>query len=257
MPISIHRRYAPRAPPSGVRKLRLRPRPVAKKATTTTAAATATANATAVPEPKPAAATPAVPMAADDADAEAEAHSLDQPRPRLTLLPLELFFAVTDLLPNSSLAALALASSSVHGVLRERLYERFKKSTFWWEISLTDSPNRRFKPRIEIGGPVQWAATHGRAALLGRLLAEMDVLPPPLLQDLQGSSPRHQRWGVPSLLSRAALSGDEAIMRLLLAHARQLPGVDLATPLRFCSNQRMFRLLADEASYRLKALGFG
>ena len=195
-------------------------------------------------------------MAAADADAKAEAHSLDQPRPRLTLLPLELFFAVTDLLPNSSLAALALASSSLHGVLREPLYERFKKSTFWWEIPPTDTLNRWFKPRIEMG-PVQWAATHGRAALLGRLLAEMDVLPPPLLQDLQGSSPRHQGWGVPSLLSRAALSGDEAIMRLLLAHARQLPDVDIATPLRFSSNQRVFRLLADESSRRLKALGFG
>lgn len=60
-----------------------------------------------------------------------------------------------------------------------------------------------------------------------------------------------------SLLSRAALSSDEAIMRLLLARARRLPDVDLATPLGFCYNQCVFRLLADEASRRLKALGLG
>ena len=40
-----------------------------------------------------------------------------------------------------------------------------------------------------------------------------------------------------SLLSRAALSSDEAIMRLLLARARRLPDVDLATPFGFCYNQ--------------------
>ena len=94
---------------------------------------------------------------------------------------------------------------------------------------------------------MQWATTYGRAALLRHLLAEMDVLPPPLLTDLQGSSPRHLCWDVP-LLSLAAHSGDEAIMRLLLACARHLPDVDLAAPLRLSYNQRVFSLLADEAS---------
>ena len=182
--------------------------------------------------------------------------SPNQPPPLLALLPLELFFAVTDLLPSSSLAALALTSSSMHGILSERLYERFKKSTFQWKAAVSVVTQGRCGRLIEIG-PVQWATTHGRAALLGRLLAEMDVMSPTLLNDLQGSSNRHLRWRVPSLLSRAAISGDEATVRLLLARARHLPDVDLATPLSFCSNQRVFRLLADEASRHLKALGFG
>ena len=195
-------------------------------------------------------------MTAADADAEALALSLDQPRPFLVLLPLELLFDVADLLPDRSLAALALASSSMHGMLRERLYERFKKSTFWWKNTHLVPLNQLCSSHVKIG-PVHWAATRGREDLLARLLAEQDVLPPPLLRDLQGTRPCHHYWGEPSLLTCASLGGNEAIVRLFLARARHLPGVDLSTPLSVCSNQRVFNLLANEASRRLKTLGFG
>lgn len=46
-------------------------------------------------------------------------------------------------------------------------------------------------------------------------------------------------------------------MRLLVDWTRHLPDVYLATSLTFCFIQHVFRLLAKEASHRLKALGLG
>ena len=105
-------------------------------------------------------------------------------------------------------------------------------------------------------GPVQWATTHSRADLVERLLAEMDVPPLPLVLGLKGSS-RKPSWECPSLITRAALSGNEDIMRLLLAQARDLSNVDVTTVLKYCRKERIFRLLADECSRPLKALGNG
>ena len=70
-------------------------------------------------------------------------------------------------------------------MLRELLYERFKTSTVWWQSMSTVKIRTLYGPLTEIG-PVQWVTTHGHTALLRRLQAEMDVLPPPLLCDLTG-----------------------------------------------------------------------
>ena len=219
------RRNTPCAPLSCLRLLRSRSRSAASGAPNTTATATAIATAA--------------------------------PRLLLALLPLELLFAVAALLSNRSLVALARTSRSMQGMLCELLYERFKSSTVWWQTTAIIRNRNVRGPLVEIG-PVQWATTHRRKALLERLLGDMDVLPPPLLRDLQGSSPlRIGRWEAPALLTRAALSGDEDVMCLLLARARNIPDVDVATPLKHCANERIFRLLADEGSRRLKGLGLG
>ena len=69
---------------------------------------------------------------------------------------------------------------------------------------------------------MQWATTH-RQGPAGRLLGDIGVLPPPLLRDLQSSSfLRICRRDVSLLLTCEFLSGDEAIMRLLLTRARSL-----------------------------------
>lgn len=249
------RKRTPRPPSlSGDLKSRLRSRTAGKKATATAAATgtAAAASAAAAPVPDPAAAAPTVPVPAASVDAEAQAHSVDQQGSFLQVLPLELLFAVAVQLTDKNLVALALASRRVHGLLCERLDNRCKTYPFVLHIpyhpKLTD---RRFGTLVHAGA-LQWAARCGHAALLGRLLTDMDALQPPLVNGPQGCFRRHNCWGEPSLLLWAALSGDDDTMRLVLARSRHVPGIEFSTPHRHCSNERVFRLLADEASRRLK-----
>ncbi|KAF8253686.1 hypothetical protein K440DRAFT_140393 [Wilcoxina mikolae CBS 423.85] len=166
------------------------------------------------------------------------------PTGTLAILPLEILYVIGDHLSSSALVSFALTSHHYHHLLSPLLYQRLKSSSFSWEPR-KGSYSALFKS-IQINA-LQWAASHGRSDLLKRLIVDMKVEHSP---DESGRT----------LLARAAESGDDDTVLLLIKNARELDVKDEHVTCRVfsrCSNWRVFAIVAEEASRRLRKRGLG
>jgi len=174
----------------------------------------------------------------------APAAAVAAPTGTLAILPLELLYAIGDHLSSFDLVSFALTSHHFHHLLSPLLYQRLKSSSFSWEPR-KGSYSALFKS-IQINA-LQWAASHGRSDLLKRLIVDMKVEHSP---DESGRT----------LLARAAESGDDETVLLLINNAREMDVQDEHVTCRVfsrCSNWRVFAIVAEEASRRLRKRGLG
>lgn len=170
---------------------------------------------------------------------------ISQPRFSLLLsLPIDLIYYLVDLLSDISLLSLMQTNSAFYHLLAPTMTQRFFSMTF--AMKTTHLSYGVVKSYIV--DPLRWAATHGRADLVERIMTMPD---------------RPKEWdkwitlrdeGSRRLLDRAAESGDEDTVRVLIEAYRKgkVPDeVFSGNVFLFCNTTKIFAMVAEEASNRM------